>query len=278
VRIHSTHVWAYPTSDSYAVAVLAPSWRRLRLRPYHSTGADHVEAFFHFAAQYVARSRQLQATTGLAIVYGCSPNFRLGGLQSWPSVEVRSLNDCASHLEQYPPDSEKLFSQGVREAHVWSETLNTLDPLIHRAAFQYWRARALANAGFWEEPLVALDCLSAVAAEAAQRWLGLPEAPSRRSLAQLLGLSPDDGDAMARVYELRCAFGAHAAHSKWWDFPELYEDEIDASWEWSKRLLWSLARLESAHRKVDPAPESWSQWFVHNADWLYDAVWFDRVP
>lgn len=279
--INARHVRAFPNEERYCVTVLQPDWRRIRINGKDEGVNDAVEGFFHLADQYVARSQQLRATAALALTHGVAPNFRLGNAE-W--LRVEGMRSLAEVLDKQPYSTAsksrkgRLLMSGSRERHAWAETLNTLDPHVHRACFQYWRARALSNADFWEEALVALDCLAAVVGEAVQRWRGLAKAPDRRELAVHLGMSPDDGASMEFAYELRCSFGAHAAHAKWWDFSEVYEAEIDESWQWSKRLLHALNTFERVNRRVDPDPAVWSEWFELNADWLFDAVWFNRVP
>jgi hypothetical protein len=134
------------------------------------------------------------------------------------------------------------------------------------------------QAGFSQEAISALDGVVAVAAEAAHRWLKLPAQPSRREVGSLLLMSRQDQGNLEFLYGLRCAFGAHPAHSKWWDFDELYVDEIDQLPDVVRRLLYKLFYLEGRHRTIDPFPSSWGPWFLRNSELLLDAVWFTKLP
>jgi hypothetical protein len=105
-----------------------------------------------------------------------------------------------------------------------------------------------------------------------------PCAGGRALALPSLGLPPDDGDRLEFLYQLRCAFGAHPPPTKWWDFGEIYEAEINELFDVSRRVLWQLASLERTHRRIEPAPERWSSWFVENAEWLLEVTWFLRTP
>jgi hypothetical protein len=144
--------------------------------------------------------------------------------------------------------------------------------------FQFWRAKALWMKGFSEEAITALDSVSAVAAEAVQLWHLSSQPPSRRDVGSRLGMSGKAPAQLERLYLLRCGFGAHPPISKWWDFYEMYEGELEEYFHLQRKLLRKLATLESIHRRIDPEPRVWSAWFVENAEMLLDVVWFTRTP
>ncbi len=154
--------------------------------------------------------------------------------------------------------------------------INGLDPLINRAIYQYWRAIALLEANFWEEAVTALDGVTSIAGEFTQQRLGATGNP-RQSLMTTLKLSAEDQWFIDHLYNLRCDFGAHPSRAKWWDFAEIYEEDIDAIRESVKRMLWRLCQTESIHRVIDPFPKEWSSWFQQNALMVLDAVWFTKI-
>ena len=43
-------------------------------------------------------------------------------------------------------------------------------------------------------------------------------------------------------------------------------------------MLWRLACLEQANRRVEAEPEHRSAWFVQHAEMLLDVAWFLRIP
>lgn len=88
----------------------------------------------------------------------------------------------------------------------------------------------------------------------------------------------NDADALDRLHDLRCSFGAHPAASNWWDFAEIYGDAVDLLFDSAQRVIGSISDLERLHRSVDPDPTSWSCWFEENSEMLLEAVWFTRVP
>ena len=71
---------------------------------------------------------------------------------------------------------------------------------------------------------------------------------------------------------------AHPARSKWWDFGEIYEEEIDRIKVSVRRFLLSYLKYENRNRTVPWHPESWSNWFNNHCDEVFDAVWFHNLP
>jgi hypothetical protein len=83
---------------------------------------------------------------------------------------------------------------------------------------------------------------------------------------------------LERLYILRCRFAAHPSKSKWWDFYEIYEDDIEQLKLSVRKLLIKYLKYENKNRLIDAHPTLWSQWFIENCDIVYDAVWFHEIP
>lgn len=281
LRHRSPDCWVYPTTRGcLAVGALAPDWKGQRAVTRNDEVGELLSDFLHFSEQYVARARALKITGAAALTFHRPLEFRFG---SFSRCVVRG-EDQAEHscdegnLLRHDPDVWAVTGRRAREFRAWVSALNTLDPMVHRAVFKYWRAVALGNHQFWEEAVTSLDGITAIAAEFVQRCKKLPQSPSRGAVGLHLEMVQDDQSQLERLYELRCAFGAHPSHAKWWDFSELYELELDDMFELSKRVIAKLCRLECRFRRVDPTPPSWSAWLLANADDLLNAVWFTRVP
>ena len=279
-------MWLYRNNQKQLICgVVAPpwgsGWRNISRDEYVE---EMISAFFHFASQYVSRSRMTNLTGAIALTYERACDFRYGGLQRYivgnktPFPTIESARIMAAHIEEYVPAANQSTddSRKQREFITWALTINALDPYIQRAIYQYWKATALFAANFWEEALTALDGVTSVAAQFSQDRLGAGINP-RQSLASFLKLSSSDSKQIIRLYEIRCDFGAHPSRSKWWDFAEIYDEDLDAFKDSVKRMLWRLCKAESKNRVVESHPKSWSDWFTKNAHMILDSVWFLHI-
>jgi hypothetical protein len=280
LRVETPVAGVYTSGDMIAFWAIGPDWRLRHLSPDVDT-SDVVEDFLFFASQHALRSRILSSTTAVALAFDQLYDFRHADLQTVAfggDGMFQSVSEAQAHVHSgLPPDGKCGTGRRSRVVRSWMARLNTIDPFIQRAVFQYWRARSLWQADFGEDAINALDGLSSVASEALNSWVGSGQL-TRQQLGALLQLNQSDTSALVGLYELRCAFGAHPAASKWWDFNELYESQVELHFDTAVRLLGALSDVEIEHRSVDPGPERWSQWFEDNASMLLDAVWFARLP
>lgn len=270
----------YASGETIVFWALGPYWN-LRHLSSDPDASEVVSKFLFFAAQHALRSRILNSSVAVALVYDRLYDFRHANLMRLtvgPDSFAMSLQDAMSEMwSRFPPDDHAGKGRKSRAVQAWAQRLNAMDPYVQRGIFQYWRARSLWQSDFGEDAVTALDGLSAVAGEALNHWMGVGTL-TRAQLARTLGMSLRDARALASLYDLRCAFGAHPAASKWWDFSEIYSDDIEAHFDVAVRLLGAISDLEAKHRSVNPAPTSWSEWFEDNASMLLDAVWFARLP
>jgi len=280
IRVEAATNGVYSSGKTIVFWAVGPYWEIKNPSP-NSDVSDLVKGFLFLAAQHAMRSRILSSTAAVALTFDSLFDFRHADIQRLvfgPGSLTTSLDEALAHIrESLPPDGRSGSSRKARTVGGWMRRLNTMDPFVQRGVFQYWRARALWNADFGEDAVTALDGLSSVAGEALNCWTTI-RVDSRAQLASQLDLTGVDSDALSGLYELRCAFGAHPAASKWWDFGEIYGEAVEAYFETAVRLLGALSDLETQHRSVQPNPELWSSWFEDNACALLDAVWFARLP
>lgn len=293
-RYTSSTARLYPNSKGeLVVAVLSPDWRAgWRGISRDAVVVDFVRDFFHLARQYVARSRMAAIVGGLAFTYD-----KAYGFQSSAAVTVSraivaptstsrvpyasSVSDTVARIEDgelFSPTPVRQIPSGrrERELHAWIDATNALDPFVHRALFQFWRSTALLEHQFLEESVTALDGAVSIAAQFVKQRVGVVGNP-RTQVASALGLSRRDAAVLEHLYHLRCDFGAHPSRSKWWDFGELYDEQLDEMRESVKRVLWNLVCMEQSFRLVEPNPAVWSEWFTENAPMVWDAVWFEHI-
>ncbi|HOO57635.1 MAG TPA: hypothetical protein PLN69_12495 [bacterium] len=275
IYIHSENIFCKPQDDFLLVGVLAPYWKN-GLREICKTEAiyDQVEGFFHFAQQYVVRSRQINLIGSIALTYKRACDFRGHTLKYFTLNTDESVVDFKSQF----PETPRKLSKNERLLTQLFNNMNALDPFINRIVFCYVRALKLDELGFAEEAITALDSVIDVAESFLCERIGIKEEDQRKTLSEFLGLSDNQKDRLSFLYEIRCYFGAHPAYSKWWDFGELYESEFEKLFEVVKKVVIKICELESKNRIVDDNPKKWSEWFCKNAMLLWDAVGFHRIP
>lgn len=281
IAFTSGSCWTYTSGRNLILGAAGPAWRGIRKVSKDADTASLVSDFMHFASQYVVRSRIVRVQAGIALTFDVACDFRdadLSRITVGPGTHRPDVEAALHQVRRSLPMSAVRASRKSRELTAWVTMLNALDPFIHRALFQFWRSCALANGGFWEDAMTALDGVAAVAGEAAQSWHLVSGKPNRHQTGEAFGLSARDQSQLEFLYQLRCAFGAHPPPSKWWDFAELYDSELDEFRRASTRLIRSMGLCEFAARRVEPNPSSWSKWFVENAELLLELVWFTKLP
>ena len=280
VNVGTSTAWVYSSGNRLVLGAVGPSWLRVRNFSSDPDIDDLIDDFVFFAGQYAVRSHLVAAIGGLTLSYGVAVDFRHADLRRisvGPQNPVKSVDAGRQRYEAELPPSFSRSSRRSRELTVWLKRLNPCDPIVHRALFQYWRARSLWNTDFGEETITALDGVTSVASDALRVFGGHTKRASRSEVAAALNLSSEDGLALERLYELRCLFGAHPPTSKWWDFSEMYEDDFDYYFDLCRRVITKVVHLEIKHRRVDFVPSAWSIWFAANANMLFDTIWFSKT-
>ena len=270
-------LWVYRAETGWLeVGDVGPGWRR-GWQDFDKDEhiADLISGFFHFAGQYVHRGRAASIIGAIAATYDKAWDFRHGRLESRyvdndevKNVERKSL----IRAKYFSPTAIRLNSRS-RQFITWVNCINGLDPYIQRAVYYFWRATSLMESDFFEESVTALDKLTSVAASFLQNRLSIPDRP-RAQLVEKFHMGHKDSDNLDLLYKLRNNYGAHPSGSKWWDFADIYCDDIDDMRQTSRKLLWQLCKAERDFREVEPFPATWSTWFRQNALMLFDSVWF----
>jgi hypothetical protein len=283
----SKAVWLYYCiSNRLITGVASPGWRTgWKHISRDEIIADIIDSFFHLAGQYVHRSRMAGIIGALAATCGRACEFRYKGMQRYlvgadsPFGNIEAVRAGSEVHEQYRPAQIFTSARSARnrEFSAWVRAINGLDPYIHRAVYQFWKATALLEMSLTtpslsEEAIAALDHVASVAAQFARDKLLVSVNP-RPVLATALGMPAKDQRQLDHLYMLRCDFGAHPSWSKWWDFGEIYEEDINSLYETVKRLLWYLCQVEKRYRTVEMLPPSWSAWFQQNSLVVWNAVW-----
>lgn len=268
--------WISTSRRKVRIGAIGPAWPRVRGISSDESVDDVLDDFIFAAGQYAVRSRLVSAVGSLCLTYGVTFDFRAADLQKRLILATPGGESLA--VAALKPKRPSGTGRRTRELTHWMQRLNTQDPLVHRAIFLYWRARCLWAHEFEEDAATALDSIAAVVSEALVKLTRARPPATRADLALALGLSRSDSKALCNLYELRCSFGAHPPASKWWDFGEIYADEVEGYFGLAARLIAKLSDLETQHRRIQPTAHSWSSWFVANCELLFDAVWFDKLP
>lgn len=276
-------IWLVPVGrkKSYG-AYTIPAWRRgWRLVVKNPDLEDTISWFFHCASQYVARARASVLAFSVSVAYDV-PVSIFGSRMSMFCVERRIGME---EKDLVGPVIKKRFRRSVPvrpsdgrafRVQQWAQQVNTLDPFLQRAVFQYLRARELDEAGFCEQAINCLDNILSILDQFLQARKVHASVVKRVTARNYF--PPEDRQLLEQLYLLRSEFAGHPSQWKWWDFAEIYEEKISGSFDVAIRAVRLLGQLERHHRVVDPWPKSWSHWFECNADWLWDAVWFARLP
>lgn len=269
----------FPLSEMLAVSTVVPGWARgWRHILVDEVPYDQFTWFLHYARQYVHRAQVAKVLMfawdrdGRALhPFGPAGMSRIYGphvpAKSLPAMLASAVNDARAQFGRPAGD--------IPTRTVWSRA-NTLDPDLHQSIFHFIRAHSLLEHEFELEAVVAFDCaLQAIKSLLVRGGLATNKT-TRGELCQLLGLSSSAAAIAAEGHFLRNSIGAHAGGWRWWDSGEATEELIPALSRTVRRALGRAARVEPSIRRIDPAPASWSDWFLVNFDMLWDAVWFDR--
>jgi hypothetical protein len=276
------------SSLALVAGALAPAWRRgwTRVSPNEHV-SDIIDDYFHAVTTYILRSRFLTITSALGLVYEVDSTFQFG---SW-------LQELTIGPEPYLPPTFGVCVERVsrdRNALPWHnrptsrrqryfdtlvDSLNTLDPHIHRMLYLYLRALRLWNGEFAADAIISLDSAVDVAEQLVKDRLKVAGAHSGQALISALRLSDQTDEKLGHLRALRNYYGAHPSQAGFWDFDEDYAETVREMIAAVRDLVWSASRFESNHRIVQPdADQGWARWFHAHAGILSPTIWFRLDP
>lgn len=258
------------------VGTLAPSWasgwRNISKDVFVS---EQIDSFFHFANQYVYRSYQINLIGAIALTYGRHCDFR--------GYSLKKLQLPYGILE-YNSFVENIPTARTKRNHrleSYLEIINAFDPYVNKAMYYYIRTLSLPEYGYDEEAIINADNAIDTIFQAIKKDRNIPTKSREKMYSTVheeMNLPKGVISQLDNLYKLRCSFSAHPAHSNWWDFSEIYEEEIEKIMDAVKTTIIKFLMYEANNRKIEKTPSSWSEWFLKNSETIYDAVWFNKLP
>jgi len=248
-------------------------WNNISKDPFIT---DQISYIFHFISQYVYRSYQINLIGAIALATGTPTDFRGHTLRNiYGKLTESKIEEFKSHVID---DKSELSLKTIG----YLKLINALDPFVNKSIFYYTRSLELFESDFTEEALTACDNMVDVIFQSIKTRLNAPPQERKEMCKYVykeIGFYDEtDKHNLERLYLLRCRFTAHPSKSKWWDFYEIYEDDIEQIRLSVRKLLIAYLKYENTNRQIDAYPTLWSQWFMKYCDIIYDAVWFHDIP
>jgi hypothetical protein len=268
----------YSSSDDRIITgVICPNWSK----GWGKISKDEfvcqqIGLIFHFISQYINRSYQVNLIGAIGLVTGKPTDFR-GSILNYTYGE-RSLREIEIFKSRITDNNTDLSMKIIG----YMKLINSLDPYVNRIIFYYIRLLELDSSHFTEESLTSADNMVDTIFQSIKLLKGLPT-KERKEMCnyvykEIKLYDQADINNLERLYLLRCGFTAHPAKSKWWDFYEVYEDDIEEIKLSVRKILILYLKYENINRKIELHPTSWSNWFREYCDIIYDAVWFHNIP
>lgn len=255
------------------------------LSPYWSSGwknicddefaSDQISLFFYLVNQYIQRSYQINLILSISLTYGRRCDFR--GDNIW----TYTLPICDQEFFDFNNSISVNSNTRITRLEHYLDITNSLDIYVNKASFYYLKATELYEQGFAEEAITNLDNTIDTVAQYIKKNLRSPTLPRKKMIelaANEIGLDLRVQAELEKLYLLRCRFSSHPAQSKWWDFGELYYDDIDKLFDSVKYVLIKMLLYETRNRTISPNPTNWSEWFIKHAHTLFEAIWFHKIP
>ncbi|MHB8132422.1 MAG: hypothetical protein ACYDEX_26005 [Mobilitalea sp.] len=258
------------------VGTISPFWKRgLRDLSKDPFVSEQIEIIFHFINQYIYRSSQINLIGAIALTYGECCHYNGNSLSEFILPEGMEV------YNKFHNNISHIVNNRCKTILHYLEIINALDPFVNKAIYYYSRCLSLRRNEFDEESVTCADNMVDTITQAIKYRLCLPTMQRKDMnpvIEQELSISKSVTEKLDSLYQLRCDFTAHPAQSKWWDFSEIYYNDIDAIMDSVKTLLVKYCMYERNHCTIQRNPEKWSNWFLQYSDIVLDAVWFHRLP
>ena len=192
-------------------------WKNISRDPYIS---ELIGDFFHFANQYIFRSKQINLIGAIALTYGRCCDFRGNSLSEFIMPDLESeYNDFYNKIHYNLTNRSEILLHYLK-------IINALDPFVNKAIYYYTRSLTLREVGFDEESVTCADNMVDTVFQAIKQRISIPTM-QRKDMYKIIEkeilISHSTIKKLDDLYQLRCQFSAHPAQSKWWDFSEIYD-------------------------------------------------------
>ena len=243
----------YNEGDTHWVASAVPPWREGWLKHIKNEEIrELISNYFHFLTQFWHRSNVTPILTYIAYKYNESADC---------------VGSSDARVQAFSDERFESNRRGKRITPFLSQ-VNCHHPLVHNACYHYLRTRQLLSHEFAEDAVVNMECIASLAKKRNVELGG-----SKMDLARL-NLRADQMLLVESLHKLRSEFAAHPSTTKWWDFSELFSDELEKFTALSLLLILQMAKSYSTEKPVEQTFSG-----ISNApDEFHDCFWFNRIP
>ncbi len=262
--------------NTLIIGVIGPSWRNMRSEISKDRFvSEQLDLILHLFSQYIYRSYQINLIGAIALATDTSSGFR-GNTLKYIRGEY-----ATKEIEVFKTFVGENNSELSSKIQGYLKLINALDPFVNQVIYYYAKYLELFDSNFIEEALTAADNMVDVIVQSIKKCQNAPT-QGRKVMCNYvfnkIGLYDEAiKQSLESLYLLRCRFTAHPSKSKWWDFCEIYDNDIEQIRLSIRKLLILYLKFENKNRKIDAYPELWSQWFMKNCDIMYDSVWFHEL-
>jgi hypothetical protein len=243
----------YNQGDSLWLASAVPAWRQgwsKHIKNEETRGL--ISDYFHFLTQFWHRCNATPILVYIA--------YKHDELAEW-------VGSSQAHAQ---PISDERFKNTKNEKRITAflRQVNCHHPVVHNACYHYLRMRQLLNYDFIEDAFVNMDSIASLA-----RRRNLELGGSKTDLARL-NISATQLEMTHFLHRLRSEFAAHPSMTKWWDFSEMFSDELEKFTPFALTLIIQIAKsyitekcVEQTYSGITTAPSE-----------FHDCFWFNRLP
>lgn len=269
------NLYVFQKSNTLLVGINVPNWKRGWKNICNAKIiSDEMSTFFHLSTQYIQRSYQVNLIMAILLSYDRICDFK-------GDFYLESSSDYCSQYSNLIVNTKTNKRTKIKKLKYYLNIINSLDSYVNRANYYFIRANELYRSDFYEDAITNLDNTIDIIVQFVKYTKKLPtmqRSEMVKVLSEEFNVNLNKLTKLEKLYLLRCRFSSHPAQSKWWDFSEIYDDEVEEIFETVKFTLIKFYEYERTNRVVNPNPQSWSEWFYNHADILYDSVWFHKLP